>query len=82
MDDIAKIPKRGKIEPEETKSSRRQGPQLREGATNPPKIFNPDFSGLKEMQEQKNGTEIEGKALQILPHIRIHPVSRCKSQYC
>jgi len=39
-------------------------------------IFNPTLLPSKGNTETKCGTEAEGKAMQRLPHLRLHPIYR------
>jgi len=38
------------------------------------KNFNPEFLLSKENAKTKSGAETEGKAIQRLPHLGIHPI--------
>ena len=43
------------------------------------KVFNSEMFLYKERQGQKNGTETEGRTMQVPTHLGIHPVSRHKA---
>jgi hypothetical protein len=49
-------------------------PQLRDGATHHLKNINPEYLLSKGNAGTKSGVETEGKAIQRLPHLRIHPI--------
>jgi hypothetical protein len=62
---LAEMPNRGEIEPEETTSRDRHGPQLRHGTTHPSsKFLTQNYFCLKKIYRNKNGAETEGKAIQ------------------
>jgi hypothetical protein len=44
------------------------------------KIFNPELFLLKGNTETNSGAETEGKAIQRLPHLWIHPIYSYKTQ--
>jgi len=58
----------------------RHGSQLNDGATSPTHLKNisPEFLLSKGNGETKSVAEMEGKAIQRLPHLGIHPI--CKQQ--
>jgi hypothetical protein len=78
---LAKIPNKGEIESVETISSGEAQPLLRDGATHPfEKKINPEWFLSKGNAGTKSGAETEGKAIQRLPHIGIHPICRHQTQ--
>jgi hypothetical protein len=54
----------------------RHGPHLRYGVHPISKFWTLNFSCLKEIQAQKYGAEAEGKAIQSLPYLGIHPMHK------
>ena len=55
-------------------------PQLRDGATTHIQNFNPELLLCKGNTGTKSGAETEGKAIQRLPHLGIHPTYSHQTQ--
>jgi hypothetical protein len=75
------MPNKGEGEPVESISRGKARPQVGEwGHLLISKNFNPELLLSKGNMGTKCGTEIEGKAIQRLPHLEIHPIYRHQTQ--
>jgi hypothetical protein len=77
---LAKIPNKGEREPVYAISRGKALSRLRDGFTHSSQNSNPELFLSKGHTGTKIGAESEGKAIQRLPHLEIHPIYSHQTQ--